>query len=182
MLYFPSTINKGTEQGWVKASISDPHRNKNTSVFQRALSVSITSEVYPRYTAILRWAAHWGTKGGTKSDIVALGCLSGLDGTALSERAFCSVLLYLLEPLSRWIPLHTDPAPGARQDNWLIFLEGTMANHKMCLKQNPAVLGLHIEGFQNSTWPWETAFRLQPKVKTCSENRFDITLKLIRGK
>lgn len=158
-------INKSNQRGWVKdtQTPSGPHRNRNASVFQCALSVSITSEVYPRYTAILRWAPHWGTKGGTKSDIVALGCLSGLDSTALSARAFCSVLLYLLVPLSRWIPLHTDPAPGARQDNWLIFLEGMMANRKMCLKQNPAVLGLHIEGFQNSTWPWETAFRFAAK-------------------
>lgn len=49
--------------------------------------------------------------GGTRSDIVALGCLRGLGITAFTGMCFCSLPLYLLVPLSRWLLPQTDP-PG----------------------------------------------------------------------
>lgn len=58
---------------------------------------------------------HWGGSPraedeGTRSDIVALGCLKGLGITAFTGMCFCSFPLYLLVPLSRWLLPQTDPA------------------------------------------------------------------------
>lgn len=57
------------------------------------------------------WGGPRAEDGGTRSDIVALGCLRGLGITAFTGMCFCSLPLYLLVPLSRWLLPQTDP-PG----------------------------------------------------------------------
>lgn len=56
------------------------------------------------------WGSPRAEDEGTRSDIVALGCLKGLGITAFTGMCFCSFPLYLLVPLSRWLLPQTDPA------------------------------------------------------------------------